>query len=218
MEVICVNNIVNIMKHEIISRSNKFEKETKRTKDEYNLWLEHVQYVYKYARMIAKEKDVDIEVVELSALLHDILMTDSSLNRANHNEYGSIIAEELLRKNGYPEDKIILVKKCILNHSSKRKEFRNTAEEEILVNADAMAYFDSIGSIYSLASKVIGLSEEESIKYVKEKLTKDYNEISDEVKKHVESKYNKIMNSTNYAELIACDYGVKESLVANLKS
>lgn len=36
-------NIVELMKKGIINRSNKFEDETKYTKDEYNLYREHVQ-------------------------------------------------------------------------------------------------------------------------------------------------------------------------------
>lgn len=185
--------IVELMKQEIINRSNKFEEETKGTKDEYNLYREHVQYVYKYATMIAKEKDADLEIVELSALLHDIAMTDSKLDRSKHNEYGLVIAEKLLSKENYPIDKIEKVKQCILNHSSKRKEYRTTVEEQILVDADAMAHFDCIDSLYSLAHNVMGLNDEESLKFVKEKLTKDYNEISDDVKKYVSDKYNDII-------------------------
>ena len=188
-------NIVELMKQEIINRSNKFEEETKGTKDEYNLYREHVQYVYKYATMIAKEKDADLEIVELSTLLHDIAMTDSSLDRSRHNEYGVVIAEELLSKENYPIDKIEKVKQCILNHSSKRKEYRTTVEEQILVDADSMTHFDCIDSLYSLAHKVIGLNDEESLKFVKEKLTKDYNEISDDVKKYVSDKYNEIISN-----------------------
>ena len=187
-------NIVELMEQEIINRSNKFEEETKGTKDEYNLFREHVQYVYKYATMIAKEKDVDLEIVKLSALLHDIAMTDSSLDRSKHNEYGVLIAEELLLKENYPIEKIEKVKQCILNHSSKRKEYRTTLEEQILVDADGMSHFDCIDSLYSLARNVMGLKEEESLKFVKDKLTKDYNEISEDVKKYVKEKYFEIIN------------------------
>ena len=187
-------NIVELMRQEIINRSNKFEEETKGTKDEYNLYKEHIQYVYKYASMIAEEKNCDLEIVELSALLHDISMTDSSLDRSKHNEYSALIAEKLLLKEHYFSEKIEKVKQCILNHSSKRKEYRTTLEEQILVDVDAMAHFDCIDSLYSLAHNVIGLNEEESLEFVKEKLTKDYNEISDDVKKYVSDKYNRIMN------------------------
>ena len=60
-----------------------------------------------------------------------------------------------------------------------------------------MAHFDCVESIYSLAHNVMGLNEKESINFVKEKLTKDYEEISDGVKKYVSDKYNEILN-VNY--------------------
>ena len=56
-----------------------------------------------------------------------------------------------------------------------------------------MAHFDCIDSLYSLAHNVMGLNEKESLKFVQEKLTKDYNEISDDVKKHINNKYEEIM-------------------------
>ena len=195
-------NIVELMKQEIINRSNKFEEETKGTKDEYNLYKEHVQYMYKYAVMIAKEKNADLEIVELSALLHDIAMTDSSLDRSKHNEYGCEIAEELLLENNYPKDRIEKVKNCILNHSSKRKEYRTTLEEQVIVDADAMSHFDSIKNLYSLAHNVMGLNEQESLKCVKEKFIKDYNEISEDVKKFVTEKYNKIIECETIEEML----------------
>ena len=80
-------NIVEKMQREVIERSNTFEEKTKGTKDEYNLYREHVQYVHKYVILIAKENEVDREVLELSALLHDISMTDGNLDRTKHNEF-----------------------------------------------------------------------------------------------------------------------------------
>lgn len=43
-----MSDIVNKMLQEIINRSNTFEEQTKGTKDEYNIYREHIQYVYKY--------------------------------------------------------------------------------------------------------------------------------------------------------------------------
>ena len=142
--MISVSDIVNKMQQEIINRSNLFEEQTKGTKDEYNIYREHIQYVYKYVLLLSKDKNVDKEILELSALLHDISMTDINLDRSRHNEYGSLIAEQLLRDNNYPEDRVQFVKKCILNHSSKRAQFRTTEEEKILVDADGLSHFDSI--------------------------------------------------------------------------
>lgn len=195
-------NIIDAIKKEIINRSNEFEEKTKGTKEEYNLYENHVKYVYKYATLLAKDEEADLEVVQLSALLHDIAMTDASLDRVRHSEYGPNIVEDILKKYNYPQDKIELIKKCILNHGSKRKNYRTTKEEKILVDADALAHFDSIESIYSLAHNVMELSEEESINFVKEKFTKDYNEVSNRAKKLIGYKYNKIMKVNTIQELL----------------
>ena len=188
-----MSSIIDSMRSEIVERSNLFEEKYRRTKDEYNLFREHVQFVHKYVVLLAKEKDVDREVLELSALLHDISMTDGSLERSKHNEFSASIAEELLRRESYPEEKIHLVKKCILNHSSKRAGFRTTKEEQILVDADGLSHFDAINSLYSLANKVMGLSDAEAISFIQDKLTKDFLEISEEVKYLVRDKFDLVM-------------------------
>ena len=196
-----MNEIIKKAEQEIIRRSNIFEKDTKGTKDEYNIYKEHIQYVYKYVMLLSQNKDVDKEVLQLSALLHDIAMTDKNLDRSKHNEYGAEIAEQFLRENNYPEDKIEFVKKCILNHSSKRAEYRTTEEEKILVDADGLSHFDSISNLYSLAHNVMNLDDEECIKFVQDKLTRDYNEISDDLKYLVEDKYKEIMSIKNIEAL-----------------
>lgn len=197
-----MSDIVNKMQQEIINRSNTFEEQTKGTKDEYNIYREHIQYVYKYVVLLSENKNVDREVLKLSALLHDIAMTDRSLDRTNHNEYGSVIAEQLLRENNYPEDKLQLVKKCILNHSSKRVEFRTTEEERILVDADGLSHFDSINNLYSLAHNVMELNDEDTIKFIQDKLTKDYNEISEDLKYLIQEKYDNVMQVKTIDELL----------------
>ena len=188
-----MSQIVEKMRQEIMDRSARFEEQTKGTKDEYNIYREHIQYVYKYVVMLSKDKNVDREVLELAALLHDISMTDMALDRSRHNEYGAEIAEQLLRENNYPEDKTQLVKRCILNHSKRRQQYRSTEEEQILVDADGLSHFDVVKTLYSLPSKVMGLSEEDSVRFVQDKMTGDYNELSDDLKYLVKDKYDRIM-------------------------
>lgn len=197
-----MSEIVKKMQQEIIKRSNDFESQTKGTKDEYNIYKEHIQYVYKYVCLLFKDKNVDYEVLELSALLHDIAMTDKSLDRSRHNEYGSEIAEKLLRENNYPEDKVQLVKKCILNHSSKRAEYRTIEEERILVDADGLSHFDSINNLYNLAHNVMELNSEDTVKFIQDKLTRDYNEISDNLKYLINDKYKKVMSAKSIEEIL----------------
>ncbi len=188
-----MSQIVEKMRQEIMERSARFEEQTKGTKDEYNIYREHIQYVYKYVVLLSKDKNVDKEVLELSALLHDISMTDITLDRSRHNEFGADIAERLLRENDYPEDKVQLVKKCIINHSKRRSEYRTTEEEQILVDADGLSHFDAIEKLYSLPRMVMGLNEEDSVHFVQDKLTGDYNELSDDLKYLVKEKYDRVM-------------------------
>jgi uncharacterized protein len=199
-----MSDIVDKIRQEVIDRSNAFEGRTKGTKDEFNIYKEHIQYVYKNILLLSENKNVDREVLELSALLHDISMTDERLDRSKHNEYGSVIAENLLREINYPEDKIKLVKKCILNHSSKMAGFRTTEEERILVDADGLTHFDfnTIKNLYSLAQNVMGLNDEDAIKFIQEKLTKDYNEMSDYLKYLIQEKYDNVMNIITVDELL----------------
>ena len=203
-----MSQIVEKMRQEIIDRSARFEELTKGTKDEYNIYREHIQYVYKYVVMLSKDKNVDGEVLELAALLHDISMTDMSLDRSRHNEYGAGIAEQLLRESNYPEDKTQLVKRCILNHSKRRQQYRSTEEEQILVDADGLSHFDVVKTLYSLPSKVMGLSEEDSVRFVQDKLTGDYNELSDDLKYLVKEKYDRIMAAKCEDDIKALGYSV----------
>ena len=198
-----MSHIVEKMRQEIIRRSARFEEQTRGTKDEYNIYREHIQYVYKHVIMLSKDKNVDGEVLELAALLHDISMTDMALDRSRHNEYSAEIAEQLLRENDYPEDKTQLVKKCILNHSKIRYEYRNTDEEKILVDADGLSHFDAITNLYSLPSVVMGLSEEDSVRFVQDKLTGDYEELSEDLKHLVKEKYDRVMAAKCANDLFA---------------
>ena len=68
-----------------------------------------------------------------------------------------------------------------------------TEEEQILVDADGLSHFDAISKLYSLPRMVMGLSEEDSVRFVQDKLTGDYNELSAELKNLVKDKYDIVM-------------------------
>ena len=197
-----MNEIIEKVKQLIIDRSNSFYEETKGTKDEYNLYEEHVKYVYNFAKLIGSSKVLDMEVLLLSALLHDISMTDSTLDRSKHNEFGADIARKILEEYNYPKDKIEHVCKCILNHSSSRKSFRTTNEEVVLVDSDCMSHFVTIDKLYNLAHNVMELDDIKSLEFIQNKLTKDYNEMSESVRNLIEDKYHKVMNASSIDEII----------------
>ncbi|MBW2968377.1 HD domain-containing protein [Candidatus Woesearchaeota archaeon] len=104
-------------------------------------WKFHVSVVYGYAVDLAEKLSADMEIVQLSALLHDI----GRLRHGgkDHDITGAQDAEKMLGDLGYPKDRIDKIAHCIRSHrGSKSEEKPATLEAEILSNADAMAHMD----------------------------------------------------------------------------
>lgn len=182
-------NITELIKKELLERTDN-----SKDKDGYDFWEDHIKYVVDNAIYLAKEYRADVEIAELGALLHDIAMPSNIGPREEHHIYGAKIAEELLTKYNYPQDKIERVKQCVLNHRGSNDLPRNTIEEEIIADADVMAHFDSIPSLFSLAFKELNLDLHEGTEYVKKKLERDYNKLSNRTKDILEERYNNIIN------------------------
>ena len=180
--------ITEIIKQELLTRTKQ-----QKAIDGYDFWEDHIQYVVKNALYLAKEYNADIEIVELGALLHDIAMPSNIGPREEHHIYGAQIAEELLTKYNYPQDKIERVKRCVLNHRGSKDLPRNTIEEQIIADADVMAHFDCIPSLFNLAFSLQGLNIKEGTKFVKEKLERDYNKLSPKTKVLLQERYNNII-------------------------
>lgn len=109
--------------------------------------LDHVFRVYNLCLLLSKyEKDVDLEILIPSALLHDIARVEESEDKTgeiDHAVLGSEIAEGILRKLEYEEEKIEKIKHCILAHRFRNGNEPNTIEAKILFDADKL---DVIGA------------------------------------------------------------------------
>ena len=46
------------------------------------------------------------------------------------------------------------------------------------------------------------LNDEDTLKFIQDKLTRDYDEISDELKNLINDKYNQVMNAKNIDEIL----------------
>lgn len=152
-------------------------------------WSHHIKLVYDLAKKNAKMYNANQEIVALAALLHDIAsVTDEKLTE-NHHIYGARIAENLLTKENYPNEKIELIKKCILHHRAS-VIFPTTTNEEICIkDADAMAHFYSIPSLLSMVYREKQLSIDEGKKFVLNKLERSYNKLTEKGKKLVQKQY-----------------------------
>ena len=109
--------------------------------------LDHVFRVYNLCLLLAKyEKNVDLEILIPSALLHDIARVEESQDKTgeiDHAVLGSVMAEDILRKLEYEEEKIEKIKHCIIAHRFRTGNEPNTIESKILFDSDKL---DVIGA------------------------------------------------------------------------
>jgi uncharacterized protein len=146
------------------------EKECKKPASKYGYepFKCHFSQVVGYAKKLAVKLGGDKEVVVIAAWLHDIGSITSG--RKDHHITGAKIAERKLKELNYPKDKIGLVKDCILNHRGSQNNKRETIEEKIIADADAMSNFDNIPGIFKAAFIYEKKSQQEAKESVRKKL------------------------------------------------
>jgi uncharacterized protein len=109
--------------------------------------LDHVFRVYNLCLLLAKyEKNVDLEILIPAALLHDIARVEESKDKTgaiDHAVLGSLVAENILKKLEYEEEKIDKIKHCIISHRFRTGNEPNTIEAKILFDSDKL---DVIGA------------------------------------------------------------------------
>ena len=157
-------------------------------------WDHHIKIVYELAKKYADEYNANQEIVALAALLHDIASVTDVNFTEEHHIIGASIAEELLLKENYPEAKIELIKKCILNHRGSRLATKISSEEICVADADAMAHFYSIPSLLSMVYREKKLPIDEGAKFVMDKLDRSYNKMSDKGRILVNKQYESAKN------------------------
>ncbi len=138
----------------------------------------HITAVVNNAEQTADRYGADKEIVIIGAWLHDIAsITDYKLYR-EHHIYGQYIAENILKQFDYEQDKIELVKKCILHHRGGVLMQKDTPEEICVSDADAVSHFDNIPSLLYLAYVTKGMGIEEGAAFIREKLRRSWGKLS----------------------------------------
>lgn len=173
----------------------------KRCKSENNFFgigaFYHTKAVVKNSTILAKKYGGDIEVVTIAAWLHDVASITDYEYYEEHHIHGAEIAKEILEKFDYDKEKIQLVQKCILNHRGSKIREKTTIEELCVADADAISHFDAIPSLFFLAYVNRKLDIEEGNEFIKNKLKRSYNKLSDRSKMVYSSKYKKVMELLN---------------------
>ena len=117
----------------------------------------HIMRVYRNAELIGKKEGADMEVLLAAALLHDIIVyPKGSAKTSKSADDSADMAEKILQKYRYPEEKIDQVSYCIRTHSYSKRLVPSTLEGKILQDADRL---DAIGAIGIARTFSVGGSE-----------------------------------------------------------
>jgi len=110
--------------------------------------FDHVMRVYNMAVRLAKKENVDLEIVKLGALLHDIAgkkELDDPAGKTDHALEGAKMAKPILKKLGFPEKKIRHIQECIVSHRYRTNNKPETLEAKIIFDADKLETVGAIG-------------------------------------------------------------------------
>lgn len=127
----------------IIDNTIAFVKTTLKDAEGGHDWF-HIERVYKNTLLIAKDEDVNVFVVALGALLHDI--ADSKFHNGDES-VGPRVASDFLRSQDVDEDVIAHVVQIINNISFKGGKVARTfssKELDVVQDADRL---DALGAI-----------------------------------------------------------------------
>ena len=119
------------------------EKELKEASPAHD--INHVMRVYNLCLHLAKyEPDVDLDVLKTAALLHDIARVKEGQD-VDHAVLGAEMSEKILRELAYSEEKIKLIKHCIIAHRFRSGNEPKTKEAKILSDADKLDVIGATG-------------------------------------------------------------------------
>lgn len=176
---------------DIVDKIKNFvEEECKKPTSKYGYepFNYHFAQVVKYAEELSDKLGGDKEVIQLASWLHDIGSIMNS--REDHHITGAEIAEKKLEELNYPQEKIELVKKCILNHRGSQNNSRESLEEQIVAEADVMSNFDNISGIFKAAFVYENMNQGEAKEAVRKKIEQKWNQLHfEESKKIIKPKY-----------------------------
>lgn len=157
----------------------------------------HIRAVVDNAAMLAKQFGADEEIVIIAAWLHDIAsITDYNLYE-EHHIHGAEMAKEILEKFDYDKEKIAQVQSCVLNHRGSISGERLSLEELCVADADAISHFDNVPSLLYVANVKRNLGIDEGREFVKAKLIRSYEKLSEESKTFYREKFDQVINVLN---------------------
>ncbi len=110
--------------------------------------MDHVIRVYNLCLYLAKDEEIDSDVLEAAALLHDFARVkedNDQTGKTDHAILSAKMAEPILRELGFPEEKIKHIQDCIVSHRYRTGNRPQTKEARILFDADKLDVVGAIG-------------------------------------------------------------------------
>ncbi len=153
-------------------------------------WFLHLKFVIEKSKELAEKYGGDLEVIWLSAILHDIAQLETE---ENHEILGSQKAYEMLLEKGFEIEIAEKVRDVILTHRVNRYKPENL-EQKILATADAISHFST--AHYLWISHVSKKSFAKLLEKFSEKIERDYGEkiFFEDERKEIEKQY-KVLKS-----------------------
>ena len=155
-------------------------------------WNYHLLPVINNAIMLAEKYGADRDVVEVAAIFHDYADLLDFANRDNHHLLGAELAEGILINDGFDQEFVNKVKRCIISHRASVVKEKFTIEEICVADADAMSHLDSVVELICwrayLNEDIMSCNE-----FVKNKIKKSYAKMSKQTQELMKEKYESIM-------------------------
>ncbi len=145
----------------------------------YGIWENHISPMVTIAHELSKLHGADAEVVRIATLLHDLAGIEDYSKAKEHHIHGATRARQILVEAEYPADKIELVEQSILHHRGSILMPKESAEERCLADADAIAHMMDLPSLFFVAYEKLGFDFEEGTVWVKQKIQRDWNKMSE---------------------------------------
>ncbi|MDD5566692.1 MAG: HD domain-containing protein [Patescibacteria group bacterium] len=133
--------------------------------------IEHVMRVYHLAMKLAKRERVDLEVIKIAILLHDIggaKERNDPSGKTDHAVESAKIAKPFLQKLGLSKSKIEHILSCIISHRYRSEQKAKTLEAKIVFDADKLETVGAVG----IARGFVWVGKNDAHIYKKANITK----------------------------------------------
>ena len=115
--------------------------------------FDHILRVLALAERVGRAEGADMELLRAAVLLHDAsgAAPGDGNGRAAHHHASAEVAREVLRGEGWPEDRVEAVLHCIRAHRFRGDEPPHSLEAKILFDCDKLDVLGAIGVARAMA-------------------------------------------------------------------